>query len=68
MYKVVETGDVFWGSRKVEPLVKLADEYGGKAAIIKDDHCLVLLLDTGEGYKPTSWWFKEAVEAMPKEW
>lgn len=68
MYKIKEVGDVFWNKNKVEPLVTLADEYGGKAAILKDDHCLVLLLNVGKGYKPSSWWFREAVEAIPKEW
>ena len=68
MYKQKEVGEVVWGKSKVAPLVTLADEYGGKAAIVKDDHCLVLLLDTGGGYKPTPWWFREAVESIPKEW
>ena len=68
MYKVAEVGDVLWGKSKVEPLVTLADEWGGKAAILRDDHCLVLLLDVGNGYKPTLWWFREAVEAIPEKW
>ena len=71
MYKIVETDkEVIWNSR-VTPLVTLADEYGGRAQIIKDDHCLVLLLkqgvdteNTSFGYKPTCWWFKEAVNIV----
>jgi hypothetical protein len=71
MYKVVETDkEVTWNSR-VTPLLTLADEYGGRAQIIIDDHCLVLLLkqgvdseNTSYGYKPTCWWFKEAVNAI----
>ena len=71
MYKVVETDEgITWNSR-ITPLVTLADEYGGRAQIVEDDHCLVLLLrqgaDTGDthyGYKPTYWWFKEAINAL----
>ena len=68
MYKVVEIGDVLWNRRKVKPLVTLADEYGGKAAIVKDDHCLILLVGSGKKLKPATWWFREAIEAIPKEW
>lgn len=68
MYRVVETEDIFWGEFKVKPLVRLADEYGGKAAIVEDDHCLVLLLGIGKGFEPTQWWFREAIKAIPKEW
>jgi len=68
VYKVKDVGGVFWGESKVKPLVTLADENGGKAAIVKDDGCLVLLLNTGDCYKPTPWWFKEAVKAIPKGW
>ena len=50
------------------PLVSLADEYGGKAAIVEDDHCLVLMLDVGKGYEPATHWFREAVEAIPETW
>jgi hypothetical protein len=77
MYKVVQTDkEVKWNGI-VHPLLTLADEYGGRAQIVRDDHCLVLLLKTNpdipnvpsEGspvraYKPTYWWFKEAVDAM----
>lgn len=68
MYKVKDVGAVLWGKNKVKPLVTLADEYGGKAAIVEDDHCLVLLLNVGEEYKPVYWWFREAIEAIPKNW
>ena len=63
MYKVVETDkEITWNST-INPLLTLADEYGGRAQIVRDDHCLVLLLK-GEGYKPTYWWFDEAVSAI----
>lgn len=68
MYRVKEVGNVLWNGNKVEPLVTLADGYGGKAAIVKDDHCLILLRHTYNGYEATPWWFREAVEAIPKEW
>ena len=71
MYKVVETDkEVYWNSPHA-PLLTLADEYGGRAQIIEDDHCLVLLIKggvdeegTGYGYNPSYWWFSEAVEAI----
>lgn len=73
MYKVVEViskegkAEWYWGVRGTT-LVALADEYGGRARIVRDDRCLVLLLDVGNGFKPTVYWFKEAVEAIPKKW
>ena len=70
MYRIVETdGQVRWNSL-VQPLLTLADEYGGRAQIVKDDHCLVLLLkQSDDRYKPTRWWFREAVEAIKTlEW
>ncbi len=60
MYKVVEPEDGV--------LVALSDEYGGRANIVKDDHCLVLYVDVGNGFKPATHWFREAVEAIPEEW
>lgn len=50
---------------KAKPIVTLADEYGGKAQIIVDDHCYVLCLKQKAGkYKYTPYWFKEAVAAI----
>lgn len=47
------------------PLVTLADEHGGRAQITIDDGCFVLLLEQPNGlYKPTCWWFQEAVDAV----
>ena len=68
MYKVVEIDKnrVYGVNSKI--LVSLEDEYGGKALIVEDDHCLVLKLDIGEGYKTATHWFREAVEAIPKSW
>lgn len=67
MYKVVETDkEIMWNS-PVKPLVTLADEHGGRAQIVQDDHCLILLLRKlydPSRYAPTCWWFSEAVEAV----
>ena len=53
MYKVIETDkEVKWNGI-VNPLLTLADENGGRAQIVRDDHCLVLLLKS-DGYRPTS--------------
>jgi len=47
------------------PIATLADEYGGRAQIMIDDHCHVLCLRQEDGkYKHTAWWFKEAVAAL----
>lgn len=71
MYRIVETDKEATWNGIVTPLLTLADEYGGRAQIVEDDHCLILLLKggvdteaTGYGYKPSYWWFPEAVEAM----
>ena len=71
MYKVIQTDtEVMWNSI-VHPLLTLADEYGGRAQIVRDGHCLVLLLAKSNGvndntctYEPTCWWFDEAVTAV----
>jgi len=64
MYKIVKTDDVgVWGDRK--PVLTMKDEYGGRAQVVVDDHCYVLLLLDKDGkYKPTNWIFPEAHEAM----
>lgn len=80
MYKVIETDKQIRWNGIVHPLVTLADEYGGRAQIVPDDHCLVLLLKTNPdvpnvpseespvcAYKPTCWWFREAVSAIVTE-
>ena len=69
MYKIVETDkreQVSWGEvgNFVTSLLTLADEYGGRAQIINDDHCYVLLGKKGDIYKTSSWWFKEAVQGL----
>jgi len=47
------------------PVATLADEYGGRAQVVVDDHCYVLHLKQEDGrYKHTAWWFREAVEAL----
>jgi len=73
MYRVVKTDEkVIWGKKEdvdcvvVSPAITLADEFGGRAQIIVDDQCYVLLLKQhqAENYNHTAWWFKEAVEAI----
>jgi len=77
MYKVIETDQQIKWNGIVHPLVTLADEYGGKAQIVNDDHCLVLLLKTNPDlpdipsdespvrvYGATTHWFTEAVNAV----
>ena len=68
MYKevTIDTNATYGVNSQV--LVALEDEYGGKALITKDDHCLVLKLSIGNGYKNATHWFREAVEAIPQEW
>ena len=47
------------------PLMTLADEYGGRAQIVEDDHCLVLMLRQSDNtYKSTTHWFSEAILAL----
>lgn len=47
------------------PVATLADEYGGRAQVVVDDHCYVLHLKQEDGrYKHVAWWFREAVEAL----
>ncbi len=66
MYKQVETDEVFTlnNGAEVQSHATLADEYGGRAQIATDDHCYVLYLNTGDGYKMTKWIFKEAFEVL----
>jgi len=68
VYKVVETDTNETWDFRGKPLVGLEDEYGGRAKIVIDDHCLVLFVDTGDGFKPATHWFREAVDAIPAEW
>ena len=68
MYKVVEVDKKCAYGVASKILVALEDEYESKALIVEDDHCLVLKLDIGDGYKTATHWFREAVEAIPKEW
>ncbi len=64
MYKQVETDKEIpgaWGN----PVATLADEYGGRAQIVTDDHCFMLAIKQSDGlYKTTKWWFQEAVDVL----
>jgi len=73
MYKIVQTDEEVHleNGEKAKPVLTLADEWGGRAQIINDDHCYVLLLKrepvfplVGPIYIKTSWWFREAVQAL----
>jgi hypothetical protein len=48
----------------VKPLITMADGYGGRAQIAKDDGCYVLYLLKDGAYRRTAWWFKEAAMAL----
>ena len=66
--RVVTDDEVMWNGSPVRPLLTLADEHGGRAQIVNDDHCHVLLVEQRDEhqekfYQPSFWWFKEAVVA-----
>lgn len=71
-YKKVKTDDATsLRGRTVSPVATLADEHGGRAQIVIDDHCYMLLIkqskDSAAGagyYTATPWWFREAVEVL----
>ena len=68
-YKQVTTdGPISWGrsENKIGPVATLADEYGGRAQIIEDDHCYVLLILKDGIYEDSSWLFPEAVEVIKR--
>ena len=65
-YEVVETDrEVTRVNGAVDkPLMTLADEYGGRAQIVRDDNCYMVLLKRDDGYKHTAWIFDEAARAI----
>jgi hypothetical protein len=68
MYRRTGTDEcVVWQGTKSEfkPLATLEDSSGGRAQIVQDDHCWVVLLRQQDGtYKPTSWIFPEALKVI----
>ncbi len=67
MYKVVKTNRAATTENgcKFKPLLTLADEYGGRAQLHYDDHCLVVDLKQSSGkYRRTPYIFREALEAI----
>ena len=49
----------------VTPVKTLTDGYGGRAHIVVDDHCYLLLLEHSDGKcHATAWWFAAAVDAL----
>ena len=68
MYKQVKTAKTITleNGSKMKPIASLKSQHGGKAHIIKDDGCYVLVLMIDGKYKTTKHWFREAVEVMRK--
>jgi len=66
MYKQIETDILatMQGGSNVTPVATLEDEHGGKAHIIVDDHCYILILRRDMGYVMTAWIFPEAFEVL----
>jgi len=69
MYKQIRTDKTFqWDNDDGSfgtPVATLADEWGGRAQIVKDDHCyLVMLKQSNARYKQTAWIFPEAFEVL----
>lgn len=67
MYREVQTDAVITlaNGSNAHPVVTLADEHGGRAQIIVDDHCYVLALrNPGGAYVTVKHWFQEAVHAI----
>jgi len=66
MYEKVETDILatMQGGSNVTPVATLEDEHGGKAHIIIDDHCYILILRRDMGYVMTAWIFPEAFEVL----
>ena len=61
MYKIQEKPDESCYGRW-KPIVTLKDGHGGVYHIVNDDHCYVLI--NGAKGIVTSWWFREAVDAL----
>jgi len=69
MYKIVDTYDkieIIGNNSIVSPVLSMEDEHGGKAHIIKDDHCYILVVLSSDKirYGFTTWIFAEAHEAL----
>lgn len=67
MYTVVKTDSkvLMTNGTDAKPLLTLADEHGGRAQIIEDDHCYVLCIANRVGtYNKSYYWFPEAAKAL----
>lgn len=69
MYKIVDTYDqiqIVGSGSYIKPVLSMEDEHGGKAHIIRDDKCYLVVLNTSDGrtYSYTPWIFAEAHEAL----
>lgn len=69
MYQQVQTdkGIILDNGSQATPVATLADEHGGRAQIVVDDRCYIILIKQKDGrYKMTSWIFAGAHEALAK--
>ncbi len=66
MYRVTgPDNEIYWNESHVQPIVTLADGEGGRAQIVLDDHCYVILLQKPNGkYRTTAWICKAAHQAL----
>ena len=68
-YKQVKTDKAITWTREgnlIDPIATLADEHGGRAQIIEDDHCYVLLIERDGIYQTSQHLFPEAVDMIKK--
>ncbi len=69
MYKQVPTDKSFqWNNgSNITPVATLADSSGGRAQIVIDDGCYLIMLKRPNGrYQVTSWIFEEAFDVLKK--
>ena len=68
MYKKVNVNVVGkkFKVRHGTPALVMEDEYGGRVVVVTDDHCYVAMLKREDGYKNTSWIWRELFEEMKK--
>lgn len=65
LQKIPDSAAYLTNGSKVTPLITLADDHGGLSHIIEDDHCYVLINDSGSGKCGMSChWYPEAIEAL----
>jgi len=66
MYKKIESNAIdqelkdVWG----EPVLVMADEYGGQVAVVVDDHCYLAKIKMEDKWVSTPYLFRELFEEM----